>query len=68
MTKIYIGTVTRDEGEAFVLPALTPDMSVDEIKLAIEQAEAAKREAAKVESLRLREAMGLDDAAKTGLS
>jgi hypothetical protein len=67
MTRIYIGTVDTTGG-AIILPALTPDMDVDALKLAIEQAELEKREAAKRESLRLRAAMGLDDAEKTGLS
>lgn len=53
--RTYLGTVTLTEGEALVLPADVDNADPKTIKLAIEQAERAKQEAAAQETQRLRE-------------
>jgi hypothetical protein len=66
--RTFLGALALQPGEAVTI--IVPDLNapVEEIEAAIEAAEQAKREAAALESQRLRELFHLPDASKTGLS
>jgi hypothetical protein len=63
-TRTYLGTIdASEEGEVFVVPNL--DASPDEIRAAIEVANAARREASAEEARKLRDMFHLPDETKS---